>query len=167
MLETTLELLQRISIKIVQPSPKRKCFRGDGHICQLFCSRCDEKFGPKGPLECVLARTPAMVLIHYGFLPENRPKNVVTFDMLPPLFSTQEAFSRALEDAYSGIEENGDEDDSVNLLCRCLTGQRRREHIEHFVNFTEAVKIDSHFFRIKPTSRGSKVQYPNLSFPPG
>ena len=74
MLETTLELLQRISVKIVQPSPKRKCFRGNGHTCQLFCSRCNKKFGPKGPFECVLARTPVMVLIHYGFLPEKRPK---------------------------------------------------------------------------------------------
>ena len=61
MLATTLELLQRISIKISEPSPKCYLFRGNGHMCHLYCSRCNKAFGPNGPLERVLASIPAMV----------------------------------------------------------------------------------------------------------
>lgn len=144
-LETTLELLQRISVKIIQPSPKHKCFCGDMHTCQLFCSRFNKTFGLKGPLERVLDCTPVMVLIHYGFLLEERPEQMVTFDMLPPLFSTEEAFLKVSKDVYNGIEENADEEDRANLLCKCLTDKRGKKDVDHFVNFTEAVKIDSHF----------------------
>ena len=74
---------------------------------------------------------------------------MVAFDILPLLFSTQEAFLVALDDTYRGIEEDECKKDDLNLLCRCLTGERCREDMEHFVNFTEAVKIDSHFLSTK------------------
>ena len=149
MLETTLELLQHIRFKIYKPSPKRYLSRGDGHICHLYCSRCNSVFGPNGPLERVLASTPAMVLIHYGFLPQKRPEKYMAFDTLPPLFSTREAYRKALDDAYSRIEKDELENDNMNLLCRCVAGQRGEKDMVNFVNFTEAVKIDSHFLSTK------------------
>ena len=157
MLETTLELLQRISIKISEPSPKRYLFRGDGHMCHLYCSRCNKAFGPNGPLERVLASIPAMVLIHYGFLPKSKPENSVAFDMLPPLFSTQKAFSMALDHAYRSIEDARREVDDMNLLCRCVAGRRSREDMVHFVSFSEAVKIDSHFSSTKGNYEARKM----------
>ena len=69
---------------------------------------------------------------------------MATFDILCPLFSTEETFLKALQNAYSEIEENDDEDDGVNMLCKCLTGLRGTRDVANFTNF---IKI-----RVQPNS---------------
>ena len=86
----------------------------------------------------------------------------MAFDMLPSLFSTQEAFSMALDHAYRSIEEDEFKIDDMNLLCRCVAGKSSRKGMVYFVNFTEAVKIDSHFFANKRKLRDSKEEYPDF-----
>ena len=64
--ETTLELLQYVSIAMVTCNPKHKVFVGDNHMFRLYCKKCQTLFGEKGNIAQVLAKASNSILYHYG-----------------------------------------------------------------------------------------------------
>jgi hypothetical protein len=70
--ETTLELIQDISVIIQKASPVHTQYVGDCHQCRLYCYKCYTAFGIKGTIFQVLYEAPYAILYHHGFvLPEN------------------------------------------------------------------------------------------------
>ena len=63
--ETTLELLQYVSITIPDPDFDGSVFHGDQHGCQLFCWRCRRGFGNIVELDELLAKAPVDILVHF------------------------------------------------------------------------------------------------------
>jgi hypothetical protein len=72
MFETTLELIQDISVTIRKASPVHTQYVGDCHECRLYCYKCFSPFGIKGTIFQVLYEAPYTILYHYGLeLPKN------------------------------------------------------------------------------------------------
>ena len=71
--ETTLELIQDISVVIQKASPVHTHYIGDCHKCCLYCYRCFTEFGIKGTIFQVLFEAPYAILYHHGLeLSENQ-----------------------------------------------------------------------------------------------
>ncbi len=66
MFETTLELIQNISVTIRKASPEYTPYVGDCHECCLYCYKCFSPFGIKGTIFQVLYEAPYAILYHYG-----------------------------------------------------------------------------------------------------
>jgi hypothetical protein len=72
MFETTLELIQSISVTIRKANPEYTQYVGDCHECCLYCYKCFSPFGIKGTIFMVLYEAPYAILYHYGLeLPTN------------------------------------------------------------------------------------------------
>jgi hypothetical protein len=72
MFETTLELIQDISVMIRKASPVHTRYVGDCHECRLYCYKCYTSFGIKGTIFQVLYEAPYAIVYHHGLeLPEN------------------------------------------------------------------------------------------------
>ncbi len=72
MFETTLELIQNISVTIQKASPEYTQYVGDCNECCLYCYKCFSPFGIKGTIFQVLYEAPYAILYHYGLeLPKN------------------------------------------------------------------------------------------------
>ena len=72
--ETTLELIQHVSISLQRVSPYHNNFVGDSHSCTLYCVKCKCRFGITGSIFKVLAEAPFAILYHHGLeLPEKLP----------------------------------------------------------------------------------------------
>jgi hypothetical protein len=72
MFETTLELIQEISVTIQKASPVHTQYVGDCHECRLYCYKCFSLFGIKGTIFQILYEAPYAILYHHGLeLPEN------------------------------------------------------------------------------------------------
>jgi len=69
--ETTLELIQDISVIIRKASPVHTQYVGDCHQCCFCCYKCYTAFGIKGTIFQVLYEAPYAILYHHGLeLPE-------------------------------------------------------------------------------------------------
>jgi hypothetical protein len=66
MFETTLELIQNISVTIRNASPEYTQYFGDCHECRLYCYKCFSPFGIKGTIFQVLYEAPYAILYHHG-----------------------------------------------------------------------------------------------------
>jgi len=66
MFETTLELIQNISVMIRKASPVHTQYVGDCHECRLYCYKCYTPFGIKGTIFQVLYEAPYAILYHHG-----------------------------------------------------------------------------------------------------
>ena len=64
--ETTLELIQYVSIALVNVAPYHKSYIGDCHLCSLYCEKCKQKFGLPGNIFKVLAEASNTILFHHG-----------------------------------------------------------------------------------------------------
>jgi hypothetical protein len=64
--ETTLELVQYISISLEFAVPHHTVFVGDCHSCTLYCEKCHQTFGEKGTIFKVFAEAPHAILYHHG-----------------------------------------------------------------------------------------------------
>ncbi len=64
--ETTLQLLQYVSITMVTCNPNHKVFVGDNHTFRLCCEKCQTLFGKKGNIAQVMANASNSILYHYG-----------------------------------------------------------------------------------------------------
>jgi hypothetical protein len=64
--ETTLELVQYVSISLEVATPNHKVFVGDCHSCILYCEKCHRTFGDSGNIFQVLAEAPHAILYHHG-----------------------------------------------------------------------------------------------------
>ena len=64
--ETTLELVQYVSISLETATPNHKVFVGDCHSCILYCEKCNRNFGDRGNIFQVLAEAPHAILYHHG-----------------------------------------------------------------------------------------------------
>jgi hypothetical protein len=64
--ETTLELVQYISISLETAVPHHNVFVGDCHSCSLYCEKCHRTIGEKGSIFKVLAEAPHAILYHHG-----------------------------------------------------------------------------------------------------
>ena len=74
-METTLELLQSISIQILTPDIHSQVFRGDRHKCRLYCWRCKQHLGNDDlGLANLLANAPMKILMHYQLFPRKSGK---------------------------------------------------------------------------------------------
>ena len=72
MFETTLELIQNISVMIRKASPVHTQYVGDCHQCRLYCYKCYTPFGIKGTIFQVLYEAPYAIVYHHGL---ERPEN--------------------------------------------------------------------------------------------
>jgi len=73
--ETTLELIQYVSMAMIECIPEHQKYVGDCHVCQLHCRKCRSYFGRQGTVFQVLAEGPFAILHHYGLeLPDELPK---------------------------------------------------------------------------------------------
>ena len=76
MFESTLELIQDISVILRKASPVHTQYVGDCHQCRLYCYKCFSSFGIKGTIFQVLYEAPYGILYHHGLeLPENMPND--------------------------------------------------------------------------------------------
>mgnify|MGYP006970041881 CR=1 FL=1 len=64
--ETTMELLQYVSVVMLSGTPYHKIFVGDCHTCALFCEKCKRQFGVEGDIFQVLPEAPHAILHHHG-----------------------------------------------------------------------------------------------------
>ena len=64
--ETTLELLQFVSVALIQTVPYHEWYIGDKHQCQLYCEKCNTKFGRSGNIFKVLVEASTAILYHHG-----------------------------------------------------------------------------------------------------
>jgi hypothetical protein len=144
--ETTLELIQDISVVLRKASPVHTQYVGDCHQCRLYCSVCDVTFGIKSTIFDVLYEAPYAILYHHGLeLPENG-----LYD------SSNDRFHRSLpmhtipdELHDSGIEITKGQ----TAFGRCLFGNGYDLESEKDIlvnrkslhNLSEAMRIDSAF----------------------
>ncbi len=75
MFETTLELIQNISVTIRKACPEYTQYVGDGHECRLYCYKYFSPFGIEGTIFQVIYEAPYAILYHYGLELPKREKN--------------------------------------------------------------------------------------------
>ena len=84
--ETTMELIQFVTVNLTRVSPYHDRFVGDSHRCTLYCSKCESFFGITDTIAKVLTEAPFAILYHYGLeLPETLPdsgKNLTEEELL-------------------------------------------------------------------------------------
>jgi hypothetical protein len=115
MFETTLELIQDISVIIRKASPVHTQYVGDCHQCRLYCYKCFSLFGIKGTIFQVLYEAPYAILYHHGLeLPENIPNDTFSawFCASLPMQTTPDQLN------HTGIEITKHQ----TAFCRCLCG---------------------------------------------
>jgi hypothetical protein len=145
MFETTLELIQAISVIIRKASPVHTQYVGDCHECQLYCYKCYTAFGIKGTIFQVLYEAPYAIVYHHGLeLPENGlndSKNDLFYASLP-MHSMPDNHPTGIEvtkrqTAYLRCEIGNGHDlvDSQEILADRL----------NLHNLSEAMRIDSAF----------------------
>jgi hypothetical protein len=66
MYETTMELLQYVSVSMVSAKPYHNIYVGDCHTCTLYCEKCDREFGVQGYIFQVLREASHAILHHNG-----------------------------------------------------------------------------------------------------
>ena len=64
--ETTLELLQYVSIALKEVQPICDSFAGDCNTCVLYCEKCHRQFGREGNIFQVLSEASLSILYHHG-----------------------------------------------------------------------------------------------------
>ena len=64
--ETTLELLQYVSVALTEVQPLHDSFAGDCNTCVLFCEKCHRQFGREGNIFQVLSEASQSILYHHG-----------------------------------------------------------------------------------------------------
>lgn len=64
--ETTLELLQYVSIALKEVQPICDSFAGDCNTCVLYCEKCHHQFGREGNIFQVLSEASLSILYHHG-----------------------------------------------------------------------------------------------------
>jgi hypothetical protein len=145
MFETTLELIQAISVIIRKASPVHTQYVGDCHECQLYCYKCYTAFGIKGTIFQVLYEAPYAIVYHHGLeLPENGlndSKNDLFYASLP-MHNMPDNHPTGIEvtkrqTAYLRCEIGNGHDlvDSQEILANRL----------NLHNLSEAMRIDSAF----------------------
>ena len=73
--ETTMELIQYVSVTLCRVSPYHNRFVGNSHRCTLYCSKCETFFGITDTIAKVMVEAPFAILYHYGLeLPETLPE---------------------------------------------------------------------------------------------
>jgi hypothetical protein len=145
MFETTLELIQDISVIIRKASPVHTQYVGDCHECQLFCYKCYTPFGIKGTIFQVLYEAPYAIVYHHGLeLPENglndssndRFVASLPIHTMPDNHPTGiEVTKRQTKYERCEIGNGHDLDDNPEILANRL----------NLHNLSEAMRIDSAF----------------------
>ncbi len=145
--ETTLELIQNISVSIRKASPEITEYVGDCHECRLYCTKCFFPFGIKGTIFQVLYEAPYAILYHYGL---ELPNNGLRYD------SSNDRFCASLP-MHTSPENLGDSGieifkrQTAYVRCACGTDQNWKDNQEifdnrkHLHNLSEAMRIDSAF----------------------
>jgi hypothetical protein len=145
MFETTLELIQDISVMIRKASPVHTKYVGDCHQCQLYCYKCYNAFGMKGTIFQVLYEAPYAIVYHHGLeLPENglndssndRFVASLPIHTMPDNHPTGiEVTKRQTKYERCEIGNGHDLDDNQEILANRL----------NLHNLSEAMRIDSAF----------------------
>jgi hypothetical protein len=147
MFETTLELIQNISVTIRKANPEYTQYVGDCHECRLYCYKCFTPFGIKGTIFQVLFEAPYAILYHYGLeLPKSekndssndrfcaslpmhtRPENLDASGI--EIFNRQIAYPTCAYDNGYDLE---------------YTSQEIIDNRKHYHNLSEAMRIDYAF----------------------
>ena len=117
MFETTLELIQEISVIIPKASPVHTHYVGDYHQCNLYVYKCYTPFGIKGIIVQVLYEAPYAILYHHGLeLSENIPNDTFSawFCASLPMHTTPDHLNN------TGIEVT--EHQTAYARCSCGNG---------------------------------------------
>ena len=62
--ETTMELIQYVSVTLRRVSPYHNRFVGNSHRCTLYCSKCETFFGITDTIAKVMVEAPFAILYH-------------------------------------------------------------------------------------------------------
>jgi hypothetical protein len=147
MFETTLELIQNISVSIRKASPVHTEYVGDRHECRLYCTKCFFPFGIRGTIFQVLYEAPYAILFHHGL---ELPNNGLRYD------SSNDRFCASLP-MHTSPDNLGDSGieifkrQTAYVRCACGTEQNWKDNPEifdnrkHLHNLSEAMRIDSAF----------------------
>jgi len=149
--ETTLELVQHISIALVNVSPNHKLYMGDCHTCILYCEKCNQKFGLPGSIIKVLAEASNTILYHYGLelgeldeSDEYENMNQQRFMNSLPLHTMQHlmgTFSTSIVKRLSTMNNQRFKYGTGNVLSR----YKEDKNNYYLHAWHEAMKIDTYF----------------------
>ena len=175
--ETTLELLQYVSITIPDAELDGSVFHGDQHGCQLYCWRCKSRFRDIVELDELLAKAPVDILTHFALWPEQcekqNPQHV--YPMLPPMFSSMKEYQKlcSLERRYRLSKRS--KATTLGKANRCMFGHDNivmaeklghlspvDDNLRHLRSFQEAVNIDGNFAARKEAMENRQSQTKNL-----
>jgi hypothetical protein len=169
--ETTLELIQYVSIKLVQVDPRYIAYTGDMHKCVLFCDKCLSPFGSEGSIMQVLTKASNSILYHHGLELRESPNDKELSDKE----LDNERFSHSLPmhsmakfaGFYSFSVIDSMDKMKSNQRCKFGTGQRlttTSSEMEHkfLASLCEATMIDTYYSA--DTMTVQKRQHLTLAF---
>ena len=150
--ETTLELLQHVSIAMVKPAPYYECFVGDCHFCVLYCEKCQCRFGRTGNIYQTLAEATNAILYHHGLevttgldsLEQDDDLQFLRFKQSLPMHSTPLMTGKFALNVMSAMDPDQDR-------CKYGTGyldlsrEQKRKNLQYLHNLDEAMRIDTFF----------------------
>ena len=156
--ETTLELVQYVSVSLESASANHKVFVGDCHSCTLYCEKCNRTFGVRGNIFQVLAKAPHAILYHHGLELTESNSVAVTEDEYRNMEMHKRRFLHSLPmhthppflGSFSLTIIERLENMTTSQRCLFGTGQHvpRNNHdrnIKYLHSLNEAMKIDFYF----------------------
>ncbi len=136
-LESTLEILQQLYIKM-HSDHKRYCVI-PGDLCKytLKCVCCDTSITPPGTIGETLYHAPIAILRHWEMIDhKDHPMNTFDLSHVPVLFSGMDTFGRAQASFLATLTNIGD-NDRDRMFCSKENGAKKGED-----KFCEVVKVD-------------------------
>jgi hypothetical protein len=148
--ETTLELLQYVSVAMVKPASYHKAFVGDCHSCVLYCEKCKCRFGRTGNIFQILSEATNAILYHNGLevttghdiLQPDENLKFVRFKQSLPMHSMTLMSGEFAVAILSNMDPDHD---------RCkfgmgnieLSRNEKNKDIQYLHNLDEAMRIDT------------------------
>ena len=148
--ETTLELLQYVSVAMVQPASYHKAFVGDCHSCVLYCEKYKCRFGRTGNIFQILSEATNAILYHNGLevttgsdiLQPDENLKFVRFKQSLPMHSMTLMSGEFAVAILSNMDPDHDR-------CKFGTGNidlsrnEKNQDIQYLHNLDEAMRIDT------------------------
>lgn len=151
--ETTLELLQHVSIAMVTAASHHEIFVGDCHSCVLYCEKCKCRFGRTGNIYQVLAESTNAILYHNGLEVPHGPDSSVLVDDNEQFLRFKQSLPMHSMPTMTGqfsltilSAMDPDHDRCMYGTGRLdLTRHEKKKNIEYLHNLDEAMRIDTFF----------------------
>jgi len=145
-LESTLELLQQVYIKIAERSKTYKIWVGDQHKYCLHCSRCNRAITNPDVIDGILGIAPVAILWHLNLDDGGK--------ILSPFVFPTEKYQHDSCSIFEGkMEDHGDTHPSPFNQCNASTNQG-------MLRFCEATKVDFESSKLSRKKRTIRMTVP-------